>query len=93
MNIQKKIKDYGFTIAEVAEKMKNSRVGIGISQGSLSTALNANPTISRLQEIADIIGCTLPELVADDEDNNHIMLICPHCGNVIKLDVKQTDKR
>lgn len=92
MNIQKKIKDYGFTIAEVAEKMKNSRGGIGISQGSLSTALNANPTISRLQEIADIIGCTLPELVADNEDNNHVSVVCPHCGKIITLDVHKIDK-
>ena len=86
MNIQKKIKDYGFTIAEVAEKMKNSRGGIGISQGSLSTALNANPTISRLQEIADIIGCPLTDLLAD-ADTTTITLSCPHCGQPIKLSI------
>lgn len=87
MNIQKKIKDYGFTIAEVAAKMKNSRGGVGISQGSLSTALNANPTISRLQEIADIIGCSLSELVAD-EDNGKLTVNCPHCGKPIMIELR-----
>lgn len=88
MNIQKKIKDYGFTIAEVAAKMKNSRGGVGISQGSLSTALNANPTISRLQEIADIIGCSLSELVANDEDNGKLTVNCPHCGKPIMIELR-----
>lgn len=88
MNIQKKIKEHGYTIAEVAEKMKNSRGGVGISQGSLSTALNANPTISRLQEIANIIGCSLPELVADDNDNNKCEIRCPHCHKSIRLSIQ-----
>ena len=87
MNIQKKIKEHGYTITEVAEKMKNSRGGVGISQGSLSTALNANPTISRLQEIANIIGCSLPELVADDNDNNKCKIRCPHCGKIMTIEV------
>lgn len=86
MDIKKRIKERGFTISEVAKQL-------GVFQPTLTQQLTGNPTVKRLQEIADIIGCTLPELVADDEDNNHIMLICPHCGNVIKLDVKQTDKR
>lgn len=87
MNIQKKIKERGYTIAQVAEKMKNSRGGVGISQGSLSTALNANPTVSRLQEIADIIGCSLPELVADDNDNNKCEALCPHCKKPITITI------
>lgn len=87
MDIKKKIREHGYTIAEVAEKMKNSRGGIGISQGSLSTALNANPTISRLQEIADIIGCSLPELVADDNDNNKCEVLCPHCKKPITITI------
>lgn len=66
MNIQAKIKSKGFTVAEVAKLMKNNRGGIGISQGSLSTALNGNPTIDKLKEVADIIGMSLPELVAED---------------------------
>lgn len=47
--------------------MKNQRGGVGISQGSLSTALNGNPTLDKLKEIAHIIGCSLSELVSDNE--------------------------
>lgn len=79
MNIQKVIKNKGFTIAQVAAKMKNQRGGIGISQGALSTALNGNPTIDKLKEIADIIGVSLPELVADK--GNSIVALVKHGDN------------
>lgn len=70
MNIQKVIKKKGFTIAQVAAKMKNQRGGIGISQGALSTALNGNPTIDKLKEIANILGIPLSELVADSDTDS-----------------------
>lgn len=89
MNIQKVIKQQGFTLASVAAKMKNEREGkIGMSQGSLSTMLNRNPTITRLQEIADIIGVSLSELVSD-ESEKQTFIICPHCGERIKLSVEK----
>lgn len=88
MNIQKIIKRQGFTIASVAAKMKNEREGkIGMSQGSLSSMLNGNPTIARLQEIADIIGVSVSELVAD-ETEHATYIVCPHCGERIKLSVE-----
>lgn len=68
MKIQAKIKSKGFTVAQVAARMKNNRGGIGISQGSLSTALNGNPTIDKLKEVADIIGVSLSELVKEDDE-------------------------
>lgn len=89
MNIQKIIKQQGFTIASVAAKMKNEREGkIGMTQGSLSSMLNNNPTITRLQEIADIIGVSLSELVSD-ESEKQTFIICPHCGERIKLSVEK----
>lgn len=87
MNIQKRIKEHGFTISEVAAKLKNSRGGIGISQGSLSTILSGNPTIGKLKEIADIIGCTLPEIVADDEEVT-AQIKCPKCGEILTITIK-----
>lgn len=66
MNIQKKIRERGFTLAQVAAQLTNQRGGKGISQGALSTALNGNPSIDKLQEIADIIGMPLSELVSDN---------------------------
>lgn len=88
MNIQKVIKAHGFTIASVAAKLKNSRGGIGISQGSLSSTLNGNPSIDKLQEIADIIGVSLSELVADEASEKETYIICPHCGEKIKISVE-----
>ena len=71
MDIQKIIKQRGFTIKSVADQMTNTRENkVGISQGSLSTILNGNPSIDRLQEIARIIGVPLSELVKDDNQIN-----------------------
>lgn len=75
MNIQRKIKISGFTMAEVAARMKNQRGGTGISQGSLSTAINGNPSIDKLREVADIIGMSLSELVADGDNSDFIAMI------------------
>lgn len=84
MNIQAKIKRQGFTIAQVAARMKKKSGGIGISQGSLSTILNGNPTIDKLKEVADIIGLSLSELVSDD-DTCAQSVDCPYCGRKIRI--------
>nr|DAH54004.1 MAG TPA: helix-turn-helix domain protein [Caudoviricetes sp.] len=91
MNIQKVIKKQGFTIASVAAKLKNSKSasGVGISQGALSSTLNGNPSIDKLQEIADIIGVSLSELVADEASEKETYIICPHCGEKIKISVSK----
>ena len=86
-NIQKVIKRQGFTISQVAALVKNQRGGIGVSQGALSSTLNNNPGIEKLQEIANIIGVSLSELVADENDQQGASLICPHCGKPITLHI------
>lgn len=87
MNIQKVIKRQGFTISQVAALVKNQRGGIGVSQGALSSTLNNNPGIEKLQEIANIIGVSLSELVADENEQQGASLICPHCGKPITLHI------
>lgn len=81
MNIKKHIKNKGFTISKVAELME-------VSQPALSKMLDGNPTINKLQEIADIIGVSVSELVAD-ESEKQTFIICPHCGERIKLSVEK----
>ena len=49
------IKKKGMTIEEVASKM-------GITKGSLSTALNGNPTVSYLTRLANAIDCDIRDL-------------------------------
>jgi len=42
-------------MGEIAEK-------IGISPVNLSASINGNPTLNRLQEVADILGVDVPDL-------------------------------
>lgn len=84
MDILKVIQSKGFTLAQVAEKLKNNRGGIGITVPTLSATISNNPGIDRLKEIADVIGVSLPELVADAPEEVGAM-VCPHCGKPIRV--------
>ena len=55
LRIKEICKEKQITMKEIAEK-------IGINHITLSQSLNGNPTLSRLQEVADIIGVSVPEL-------------------------------
>lgn len=93
MDIKKKIREHGYTLEEIAKKLKSNRSGeLGISQPSMSSIVNGNTTVARLQEIADVLGITLSELVADDTGNpsgekEELSVRCPKCGSVIRLKV------
>lgn len=81
MDIKKAIKESGYTISKVAERL-------GIAQPSLTAQLiNGTMSLSRAKEIADIIGVSLSELVADENDQQGASLICPHCGKPITLHI------
>lgn len=81
MDIRKRIKERGFTISEVAKRLN-------VAQPTLTQQLTGNPTVKRLQEIADIIGCSLSELVASDEDKGTLSANCPHCGKPIVIELR-----
>ena len=89
-NIKKVIKAKGFTLEQVAAQMKG-KSGDGISQSALTQMLNGNPSISRVKEIARIIGVSVSELVADEyqdtSENEVTFITCPHCGKEITLEV------
>ena len=55
LKAKKVIKENSMTIEEVASKM-------GITKGSLSAALNGNPTVSYLTRVADAIDCDIRDL-------------------------------
>lgn len=86
MNIKKVIKNKGWTLERLASQMKGKDGKIGLSQPSVSSIVNGNPTIDKLQEIAKIIGVSLSELVADDEEQ---VLKCPKCGAKIKITIEE----
>ncbi len=55
LRIKELCKEKHITMAEIAAK-------IGINPITLSQSLNGNPTLSRLQEVADVLGVGVNEL-------------------------------
>ncbi|MBR6592426.1 MAG: helix-turn-helix transcriptional regulator [Prevotella sp.] len=88
MNIKEVIKSHGWTLERLAAEMTNKNGGKGISQPSVSSIVNGNPTIDKLQEIATIIGISVSELVSDETDSRTSTLRCPHCGKEIQVEIK-----
>lgn len=86
MNIKKVIKRQGWTLETLAAEMTDRNGKKGISQPSVSSIINGNPTLDKLKEIASIIGVSLSELVAD-EDQTCNKIRCPHCGADITIKV------
>lgn len=63
--------------------MTNKRGGKqGFSQSSLSQLLNGKTPLDKLQEIADNIGISVSELVADENERSNA-ITCPHCGIIM----------
>ena len=60
MIISKVIRQHGFTIEQVADKL-------GIKRGSLANMIGGNPTVETLQKIADAIGASRSEFFADED--------------------------
>lgn len=68
MNIKKVINKKGWSVSALAAEMPNRDGTKGIKQSSMSRIINGNPTIDTLKDLAKIIGVSLSELVADDND-------------------------
>lgn len=76
MDIKEIIKSKGFTLSEVAAKMKDKQGNIGVSHASLSQMLSNNPTTNKLREIASIIGCKVGDFFTDEmSDKDFVALI------------------
>ena len=80
MDIAKRVKNqaqkHGILLQNVAEKL-------GISVQALSYQINGNPKLSTLVNIASVIGCDVKDFFAADD--NETSIICPHCGQKIRL--------
>ena len=81
-DIKKRIRECGFTTQQIAEKLN-------ISQQAVSQAINGNPSLSRLEQIASAIGITVSELVSD-APSSHIepQQKCPYCGHDLNIKVE-----
>ena len=56
----------GLTMADIAKQ-------VGISRVNLSNSLNGNPTLTRLTEVAKILGVEVSELFKTTTTNNYVI--------------------
>ena len=59
MDIKKTIKDKGFTISAVAEKM-------GVNRVTLTNTISGNPTYNTMCRVAEAINCRVTDFFADE---------------------------
>jgi transcriptional regulator with XRE-family HTH domain len=67
----------GVTLAQIADKLD-------ISRETLSRSINGNISLNRLNEIADILGVQVTELISVNQLSG---FCCPNCG--VKLTVSK----
>jgi transcriptional regulator with XRE-family HTH domain len=78
LRIKEIAKAKGITMAEIADKM-------GINPVNLSSSLNGNPTLNRLQEVADILGVDVSDLFSKEKQTD-IYGFLEYNGKVYKID-------
>lgn len=90
MDIKNIAKEKGYTMTRIADEL-------GINRVTLAQSLNGNPTLHRLQEIANVLGCSVGDFFRDETvgspgDSNTLSLTCPHCHKSIRLSIQGDDK-
>jgi len=93
MDIKSIAKEKGMTLEQVAERM-------GITKGGLSKAINGNPTIKTLRQVAGVLGVPVAALLMDegvpDNSQRNATLskrelpphVCPYCGHELTVRVE-----
>ena len=78
LRIKEIIKEKGYTIKSLSDKMNINRV-------NLSNMINGNPTLDTLEKIANALDVPITELFSKG-----MSVVCPHCGSVISIKVEAT---
>lgn len=78
VDIKKVIREHGFTLEKVATEL-------GVSKSTMTQFVSGNPTLSRLQDIAKVLGIPVSELLHDVDASPIEGFVCPHCGKPIKV--------
>ena len=76
----------GLTMADIAKQ-------IGISRVNLSNSLNGNPTLSRLTEVANILGVEVSELFKPASTQKVVSGYLECDGRIVKVDSLDAVKR
>lgn len=76
LRVKELLKSRGLTAKDLASRL-------GISEAALSSSLSGNPTLDRLNAIAEALGVPVTELFVPTPTDT---LRCPHCGGVIKIE-------
>lgn len=88
MKFKSILEKYGVNQIELAKRLDINRVSI-----SRLLSEKNDLRLSTLAKIADAIGCSITELIesenVSDESEKHTFIICPHCGERIKLSVEK----
>ena len=66
---------------------------IGISRVNLSNSLNGNPTLSRLTEVAKILGVEVSELFKPTSTGKTVSGYLEYDGRIVKVDSLDAVKR
>lgn len=77
MRIKEVLKEKGVTAKELAKRLN-------ITQASMSTAINGNPTVETLERIAAALGVQVVDLFERPADESPTG-VCPHCGKPIRI--------
>lgn len=70
IDIRCAIKEHGYTVRDFSEKK------IGFTPANFSQTINGNPTVKKLGEICDVLGCDITDLfypIADAEEKTATM--------------------
>ena len=76
----------GLTMADIAKQ-------VGISRVNLSNSLNGNPTLTRLTEVAKILGVEVAELFKTTPAEKKVSGYLEYDGRIVKVDSLDAIKR
>ena len=76
----------GLTMADIAKQ-------VGISRVNLSNSLNGNPTLTRLTEVAKILGVEVSELFKTTPADKRVSGYLEYDGRIVKVDSLDTVKQ
>ena len=79
LRVKELLKEKGVMHKELAEKL-------GVTDIALRASLKGNPTIGTLEQVANVLGVSVPELFAPQPTNT---ITCPKCGTVLEVKEKE----